>query len=49
MSVVQNGWVAPNHLTDAAKIITAKFKNLRNTLKVWQRSLSNLKLVIQNV
>jgi len=35
MSIVQQGWTAPNHITDAAKIITAKFKNLRRVLKEW--------------
>lgn len=48
-SVVQNGWMAPSHIVDLARIITAKFKNLRSVLKVWQRGLSNLKVVIQNV
>jgi hypothetical protein len=33
LEVVQNGWVAPPHITDAAKIVTAKFKNLRKVLK----------------
>jgi len=37
------------HENDAAKIITAKFKNLRRVLKEWQRNLSSLKIAIQNV
>ena len=49
MSIVQQGWTAPNHITDAAKIITAKFKNLRRVLKEWQSTLSNLKQAISNV
>jgi len=37
MNVVQQGWVSPIHITDAAKAITAKFKNLRRVLKEWQK------------
>jgi hypothetical protein len=32
--------VAPAHITDAAKVITAKFKNLRRVLKEWQKKNS---------
>jgi hypothetical protein len=49
LSVVQAGWTAPPHITDAAKIITAKFKNMRRVLKEWQGNLSNLKQCIANV
>lgn len=49
MSIVPQGWVAPQHINDAAKLISTKFKNLRRTLKEWQRSLSNLKTAIRNV
>jgi hypothetical protein len=49
LSIVQHGWFAPNHVTDPAKIITAKFKNLRRTLKEWQCGISNLKVAISNV
>lgn len=48
-SIVQQGWYAPEHITDAAKIITAKFKNLRKVLKEWQSNISNLKQTIANV
>lgn len=34
-NVVQQHWFAPEHITDAAKILTAKFKNLRVALKSW--------------
>jgi hypothetical protein len=47
--VVQQHWSAPGHITDSAKILTAKFKNLRLALKLWKASLSNLKNVIDNV
>jgi exonuclease III len=49
ISVVQQHWTAPSHLIDTAKILTAKFKNLRAALKVWKASLSNLKVAIDNV
>ena len=49
MNVVQQGWVSPIHITDAAKAITAKFKNLRRVLKEWQKNLSSLKVAIANV
>jgi hypothetical protein len=49
LTMVQQGWYAPPHITDMAKLITAKFKNLRKVLKAWSRSLSNLKLIISNV
>jgi len=49
MSVVQQGWFAPSHITDPAKVITAKFKNLRKCLKVWKNGISNLKSAIANV
>lgn len=31
--MVQQHWSAPSHITDAAKTLTAKFKNLRVALK----------------
>jgi hypothetical protein len=36
-------------IDDAAKNITAKFKNLRRVLKEWKQTLSNLKEIISNV
>jgi hypothetical protein len=33
MSVVQHGWNIPIQGIDAAKILTAKFKNVRRVLK----------------
>ena len=35
--------------SDAAKMITVKFKNLRKVLKEWKKSLSNLQQNITNV
>lgn len=43
------GWNIENHFHDAAKNITAKFKNLRKVLKEWRKSISNLKQNICNV
>lgn len=47
--VVQQGWYAPQYFFDAAKIIVAKFKDMRKVLKVWQSNASNLKKTIANV
>lgn len=49
LNVVQQHWVAPEHIGDAAKTLTAKFKNLRKALKIWKTSLSNLNINITNV
>lgn len=49
VSVVQQHWTAPAHIADAAKALSAKFKNLRSALKVWKNSLSSLKQIIINV
>jgi len=49
MPLVQNAWSAPISGTDAAKVITAKFKVLRKVLKDWHKTLSNLKDSIQKV
>lgn len=39
----------PTHQQDYAKIITTKLKNLRQILKVWQKSISSLTTNISNV
>ena len=49
ISQVQEGWPQSTQLHDAAKSITAKFKNLRKTLKDWSHTLSNLKETIERV
>jgi hypothetical protein len=49
MNQVSIGWHSDYHHSNAAKIITAKFKNLRKVLKEWKRTLSNLKQNITNV
>ena len=35
-------------MTDKAKILTSKFKNLRSALKTWSSKLSSLKSCIEN-
>ena len=49
MDVVRHGWSIPTQHSDAAKVITAKFKNLRRVLKAWQAQLSSLKGNIENI
>lgn len=49
MEQVSLGWHTDFFHSDAAKMITAKFKNLRKELKVWKKTLSNLKQNIANV
>jgi hypothetical protein len=49
LAVVARGWAVPTYQTDSAKILSAKFKNLRRVLKAWQSQLSNLKGNIANV
>lgn len=49
MDLVSQSWSQPCPHTDPAKKIAAKFKHLRASLKQWQRQLSSLKGVIDNV
>ena len=49
LDVVQHGWTLPTNQTDCAKIISAKFKNLRRVIRTWQAHLSSLKANITNV
>lgn len=49
MQIVAHGWSVPVQATDKAKIITAKFKNLRRVLKAWHSQMSSLKDNISNV
>jgi len=49
MSIVQHGWSLTTFQTNATKIITAKFKNLRRLIKSWQSQLSSLKANIADV
>lgn len=49
IQVVVNGWSTPNHVTDSAKLLTAKFKNLRKELIIWKLKLPKLAIAIQNI
>ena len=49
MDIVQHGWNLPTPHSDKAKLISAKFKNLRRVIKAWQSHLSSLKSNIANV
>ena len=49
MPLVANCWNSFFPQQDAAKVLTAKFKSLRNALRNWQSQLSNLKITIENV
>lgn len=49
LKVVSDSWNAPFPQQDAAKLLTTKFKALRNNLKCWQAQLSNIKKTIANV
>jgi hypothetical protein len=49
MNQVHVGWHTDYHHSDAAKLVTTNFKNLRKVLKQWKLTLSNLKQNISNV
>ena len=40
---VKDSWYKPVHKKSSAVVITAKFKNLRHTLKIWHTNLSKVK------
>jgi mannosylglycoprotein endo-beta-mannosidase len=47
-TVLIQGWEQPTLQQDAAKNLTAKFKNLRKVFKAWKTQLPNLAMTIQN-
>jgi hypothetical protein len=49
LNVVSEGCKTDRPVQDIANGITAKFKNLRGSIKQWQKNLSSLKQVIDNV
>lgn len=46
LSVMHHGWNDPTDQTDSAKMISAKFKNLRRAFKIWKAQLPNLAATI---
>ena len=49
MPLVENVWNGDFHQSDAAMLLSAKFKALRGSLRAWQSQLSNLKNTIESV
>ena len=41
--------MAPDGISDAVMLLTAKFKNLRKGLRVWKQQLPNLAATINNI
>jgi hypothetical protein len=48
ISLVNELWSSQNHQTDPAKVITARFKELRKRLKEWQATKHGLRESIPN-
>lgn len=49
LQMVQHGWSVPVSTDDPAKLIMARFKNLRRVLKAWHAHISSLALLIENI
>jgi hypothetical protein len=48
MDQIKSVWVSPVRVCNSAHVISAKFKLLRRSLKLWSRNLSNLSRLIAN-
>jgi hypothetical protein len=48
LEIVHNQWNQPAPANSMTRTISAKFKKLRSTLKIWNRGLSNLSLLTAN-
>jgi len=48
-SVAVQGWTSPQNHQDPAKALSAKFKNLRKTIKSWSANLPKLALLIEKI
>lgn len=48
LDTVLNCWLSSYPTSNMAKLVSAKFKKLRSTLKAWSKGLSNLSLLISN-
>ena len=46
--IVQDSWMQHTHQTDAASVLSTKFKRLRYSLKNWSKQFSNMKTFIAN-
>lgn len=49
IDVAVRGWSAPASIIDPAKILTAKFKNMRRELRSWKKTFPKLAIAIENV
>jgi len=49
VNVAVQGWNSPHQISDPAKAVSAKFKNLRRNLKEWKRKLPNLANSIEKI
>ena len=47
--IVQRAWDIPVGYNDSAKLINAKFKNLKRATKLWAKNLQPLKKQIQDI
>src|SRR3954465_7549145 len=47
LECVQQSWATASHKTHITGRIVYKFKTLRKNLKQWQKSISNLKLLVE--
>jgi hypothetical protein len=47
-NILLHGWNIPTLQNDKAKVISAKYKNLKRVLKAWRNQLHNLAKTIQN-
>ena len=48
MDVIKTVWDKPIVVTNAATLLCRKFKNLRQELKYWRKSISHLSVAIEN-
>jgi hypothetical protein len=48
LDAVQDSWLTPTHSSNSTRVISAKFKRLRYSLRNWSKNLSNLSLLINN-
>jgi hypothetical protein len=49
LPTVISGWNCPGSILDSARMLSAKFKNLRKVIREWRKSLPNLSLAIEKI